>query len=279
VESAQHQQIRLRGSAQRAARRPLAEALSRFLFGPPAAEPGIDEERVVGMLRGQEGAVAPADVMRVTGLDRVRAEALLCRGIARHGGQIDVVGAAVVYRLRPRRWGSWPALSPVWERPLAAPAVTGTQRRTDLMLALANVILLAASTAAFARLISGGWWAIAAAPLALSLVTLALPLARLLGRRAERRRVAHDRGRRRLLRAVLERPAGGALQAYWLSHVWIEAAGRPIAPAALANEMYTLGGEPDVDAEARLQFRFPDLDHEARALAAERRPLRALRRH
>jgi hypothetical protein len=75
---------------------------------------------------------------------------------------------------------------------------------------------------------------------------------------------------------VRERPAGGALQAYWLSHAWIEAAGHAIPPAALAEELRAFGGEADVDAQARLQFQFPDLDREARALAAERRPSRRL---
>jgi hypothetical protein len=277
VPIAASQQVRLRGSAHKPAGRPLSEALSRFLFGPePQDDPIADEERVLAMLRGQEGALAPADVMRLTGLDRGRAEALLCRAIARHGGGVEVVGAAVVYRLKPRPWGSRPTLPPVWERPLDSPAVTGNSPRTDLALALVNLVVLAASAAALVQLMaSGGWWGIALVPLGLSLMTFALPIARLFARRAEQRRIAREAGRRRLLRAVIERPAGGALQAYWLSHVWIEAAGHPISPSQLAAEMYAMGGEPDVDAEARLMFRFPDLDHEGRALAAERRALRA----
>src|SRR5437773_1289472 len=100
--------VRRRGSAQRPARRPLAEALARFVFGPPDAtpDPALEEERLFAVLRGQRGAVAPADVMRATGLDRAGAEALLCRALARHGGRLEVIDGAVVYRLRPLAWGS-----------------------------------------------------------------------------------------------------------------------------------------------------------------------------
>jgi hypothetical protein len=273
--------VRLRGSAHRASRHRLSEALSRFIFGPPPGpDPAAEEERVCARLRGEEGAVVPADVMRLTGLDRVAAEALLCRAIARHGGFIDVDGAAVVYRLSGRGSRPAPSLPAVWEQPLAPSAVTGNRPRTDATLALLNLILLVISAAAFGRLMAiGVWWAAALFPLALSLATFALPLARVFGRGAERRWIARETGRRRLLRAVLARPAGAGLQAYWLSHVWIEAAGHPIAPAALVAEMRAMGGEPDLDAQARLLFRFPDLDYEARALAAARRPARARRPH
>jgi hypothetical protein len=268
-----YQQVRPRGSAQKPVRRPVCEAVSRFLLGPPPADdPSADENRVVASLRSQPGAVAPAHVMRLTGLDRSRSEALLCRAIARDGGQIEASGTAVVYRLEPQPGGPRSPLPPVWTRPLAVPAITGNGRRTDLVLTLLTFALLVVSAAALGQLVAaGGWWGIALPPLGLSLLTCALPLARLFGRRSEKRRIAREIGRRRLLQAVLERPAGGALQAYWLSHAWIEAAGHAIGPAALAREMQALGGEADVDAESRLLFRFPDFDHEARALAAERR--------
>lgn len=248
------------------------EAVSRFLVGPPPGDdPAGDEERVLATLRGQQGALTPAHVMRLSGLDRSRAEALLCRAIARHGGRIEAAGTAVIYRLAPPPRGARPVLPPVWDRPLAVPPITGNRRRTDLMLTLLNLIVLAASAAALGQLATaGGWWGIAVLPLGLSLLTCALPLARLLGRRSEQMRIAREIGRRRLLQAVLERPAGSALQAYWLSHAFIEAAGHSIAPSALAREMQALGGESDIDAGSRLLFRFPDLDHEARALAAER---------
>lgn len=271
--AAMYPQIRPRGSAQKPVRRPVCEAVSRFLLGPPPADdPGGDEERVLAMLRSQPGAVAPAHVMRLTGLDRNRAEALLCRAIARDGGGIEAAGTAVVYRLEPQAGGPRLPLPPVWDRPLVVPAITGNGPRTDLLLALLSFALLVASAAALGQLVAaGGWWGMVLPPLGLSLLTCALPLARLLGRRSERRRIARELGRRRLLQAVLQRPAGAALQAYWLSHAWIEAAGHAIAPSALAREMQALGGESDVDAQSRLLFRFPDFDHEARALAAERR--------
>jgi hypothetical protein len=260
-----------RRSAKRPRRRLFSQAVSRFTSGPAPAAPPIDEEQLFTALRARRGAVAPADVMRATGLDRAGAEALLCRALARHGGQIEVVDGAVVYRLRPLPWATGTPLTPIWERPLTVP-MTGNRRRTDLVLALLNLLLLVASSAALGELVgASGWWGMALAPLGISLLGFLLPLARLAGRRAEQRRIAREAGRRRLLRAVIERPAGAALQAYWLSHAWIQAAGHAIAPAALTDEMQALGGEADLDGDARLLFRFPDLDYEARALAAERR--------
>jgi hypothetical protein len=268
--------VRRRGSAKRPRRRPFSLALGRFT-ARPAPAPAVDEEQLFAALRGQGGAVAPADVMRATGLDRAAAEALLCRALARHGGQIEVIDGAVVYRLRPLPSATRTSLTPVWERPLTS-ALPGNRRRTDLVLAMLNLLLLVASSAALGELLgASGWWGMALAPLGISLLGFLLPLARLAGRRAEQRRVAREAGRRRLLRAVIQRPAGAALQAYWLSHAWIEAAGHPIAPAALTDEMQALGGEADLDGDARLLFRFPDLDYEARALAAERRQSRRAR--
>jgi hypothetical protein len=95
---------------------------------------------------------------------------------------------------------------------------------------------------------------------------LAMPLARVLRRRAHLDEVAAENGRRALLRAVLVRPPGRALGAHALSHAWIAASGRSVGQRRLFDEVLALGGEPDVDSKARLYFRFPDLDHEARAL-------------
>src|SRR4051794_7189553 len=178
-------EVRRRGSAQRPPRRLLSRTLSRLVFGPPpAATSSIDEDRLFAALRGQGGALAPAHVMRATGLDRASAEALLCRALARHGGRIEVIDGAVVYRLRPVRSVTRPSLPPVWERSLAAPGLTGRRRRADLALALLNLALVVASSAALGRLLgASGWWGMALAPLGISLLGLLLPLLRLVGQR------------------------------------------------------------------------------------------------
>jgi hypothetical protein len=258
------------GSARRrrSPRRRLPSALGRFVFGPEVLrERALDEERMVDAIVEMGGTVAPAHVIRIFGVDRVRAEALLCRAVARQGGSVDEVDGAVIYRLPPAPAPT--TLAPVWRRRLVGPPVTGNRAAVDATLTLLIFTVLVVSA-----LVLGGaqeWWTAALLPLAASTVALVLPLARVLGRAAEQRQIARENGHRRLVRAVVERPAGAALSAHWLSHAWVEAAGHAIKPAALTAEMRALGGEPDVDADAHLLFRFPDLDHEARALAALRR--------
>ena len=78
--------------------------------------------------------------------------------------------------------------------------------------------------------------------------------------------VAAENGRRALFRAVLQRRTGSTLGAHALSHAWVAGSGRVIPRGRLFDEVLALGGEPDVDGQARLYFRFPDLDHEVRAL-------------
>jgi hypothetical protein len=257
------------GSARRQApRRRRQSALGRFVFGPEVVrERAIDEDRMVEAIAEIGGVVAPAHVIRIFGVGRARAETLLCRAVARQGGTVDELNGAVIYRLPPVEAPA--TLAPIWRRRLVGPPVTGNRAAVDATLTLLLFTVLVVS----ALVLSGAqeWWTAALAPLAASTLALVLPLARLLGRAAEQRRISRENGHRRLIRAVVERPAGASLSAHWLSHVWIEAADHAIKPAALIEEMRALGGEPDVDAEARLLFRFTDLDHEARALTIERR--------
>jgi hypothetical protein len=265
-----HPPLRLRAAARGSARRPAPRrqsALGRFVFGPEVVrERVIDEDRMVEAIAEMGGLVAPAHVIRSFGVGRARAETLLCRAVARQGGTVDELDGAVVYRLPTVEAPA--TLPPIWRRRLVGPPVTGNRAAVDATLILLIFTVLVVSALAMSG--AQEWWTAALAPLAASTLALVLPLARLLGRAAEQRRICRENGRRRLIRAVVERPAGGALSAHWLSHVWVEAAGHAIKPAALIHEMRTLGGEPDVDAEARLLFRFIDLDHEARALTAQR---------
>lgn len=270
----------------------------------PPAEAPLPESALLVAIAGRGGDVAPGDVMRFTGGSRAGAEALLCRLVARHGGDVQATGdGAVIYRFPGlgvsrfdllRAWAARGAggaagarssaslahaVPPVWERREEAPPVVPREDKRDLMWA---ALALGASMAAVLHLSEtlaldsgGGSLPGALALLLVSALAFAAPLMRLVARTRLRWRAARENGRRALLRAVLERPAGVALEAYALSHVWLSGAGHPIGPDALDAEIRALGGEPDVTAEGRVYFRFVDLDHEAAALARTRDRRRA----
>jgi len=265
--------IRARGTAHLTTHDSWGASIARYLFGPaPVAEHG-EGEALLTEVRRLGGVVSPADVMRVTGLARAAAEALLCRLAAHHGGDVEVSDTgAVIYRFPALARGSRQPQRPVWERPRALAPVTGNELSVDLTLAAVNLLVVAASaTVMVCTLASSDWQpAVALVPFTLSLLALALPLSRLTSRHARLRELAQENGRRALLREILERPAGAALGAYALSHAWIAACGRAIRPKRLLEEIRAIGGEPDVDDDARLMFRFPELDDEARAVALER---------
>jgi hypothetical protein len=239
--------------------------LGRYLFGPASRR--VRAAPLMAEIRRLGGFVVPADVMRVTGLDRAHAEELLCKLVARTGGDVGVVGAAVVYRF-PRLVGGRRLPAPVWEQTRLPDEVTGNDHLTDVIILAINLLVLALTGSLTLLGLSGSAWlpALSLLPFLLALFALSLPLGRLLGRRGHLAEVAAENGRRALLRVVLERPAGTTLSAHALSHVWATAARRAVTPARLLEEVRALGGELDLDDEARPQFRFPDLDHESVAL-------------
>jgi len=253
--------------------------LLRYLFGPTPTLV-LDPEALLVEIDRLGGVVVPADIIRVTGLRREAAETLLCKLAARHGGDVFVHGTAVLYRFPrltislPRLIFGGPAPLPVWERARLPEAITGNRPSDDRWLVVANLlILVAAATVAFRTLSSGVWQpALATLFFALGIAALAMPVVRLVRRRAHLAEIAAENGRRALVRAVLQRRPGSTLSAHALSHAWVAAAGRAVRQSRLFEEVGALGGEPDVDAQARTRFRFPDLDHEAGALTDLRHP-------
>jgi hypothetical protein len=252
--------------------------LGRYLFGPgdPA---GLRTEAILAEIDRLDGLVVPADIMRVTGLDRVDSEALLCKLAARHGGDVGVSGTAVLYTF-PRLLAHSPRLiarratpGAVWDQPGQPQALTGNEAAVDFALLLANLLVLAASALGILLTLSASAWvpALGVLSFALALFALALPAARALNRRAYLTRLAAENGRRGLVRVVLQRRLGSPVSAHALSHAWVAASGRVVGPRRLRAEVSALGGEPDLDEAARLAFRFPDLDHEGRAVAQLRR--------
>jgi hypothetical protein len=246
-------------------------AIARYLFGPaPTVELGA--ETLLAEIRRLGGLVVAADVMRVTGLSRARAEGLLCRLLARQGGDVEVgLAGGVLYRFADVA-GRARVPGPIWNQPLRSAPITGNETAVDLVLVFINLLLLALSGTALARTWSHMAWrpVLVLVPFLLSALALVLPLCRLHGRRARAQEAAVENGRRGLLRAVLERPVGAPLGAHALSHAWAASSGQAIRAPQLIDEVRALGGELDVDEQARLQFRFVTLDEELSSLVENR---------
>jgi hypothetical protein len=279
MESAQHFPPRPR-VARLGRSESLRAPLSRYFFGPKPTSV-VEPEGLLIEIDRLGGVVVPADIMRVTGSRRAAAEALLCRLAARHGGDVFVHGTAVLYSF-PRLVGCLPRLisagrtpRPIWEQRRQPDAVTGNRPSVDRGLVLANLSLLVLSATLAARTLSVTAWqpALATTFFAAALFALVMPLVRLLRRRAHLAEVAAENGRRALFRAVLQRRPGMSVGAHALSHAWVIGSGRAIRQSRLFEEVVALGGEPDVDSQARIHFRFPDLDHEAQALTNLRLPV------
>src|SRR4051812_31659702 len=98
MEAQTFENVRVRGTAQRARTGSWGTAMLRYLFGPEPAAP-MGDEAILAEIRRLGGVVAAADVMRVTGLSRAQAEARLCRLLARRAGDVEVgCRGGVLYR-------------------------------------------------------------------------------------------------------------------------------------------------------------------------------------
>jgi hypothetical protein len=275
---AQMNLVRVRRTARIGDGESLAAPVGRYLFGP-RTPPALTGDALLAEIDRLGGLVVPADIMRVTGLGRAESEALLCKLAARHGGDVGAVGTAVMYRFptlvphAPRLLANRSIPPAIWDRPRSPVALTGNDPSLDFVLLLTNLLAVAASALWVMLTVWAAPWipSLGVLVLSLSLFALALPVARALNRGSQIARLAAENGRRGVVRAVLQRRPGAALSAHALSHAWVSAAGRAVTSRRLMDEVQALGGEPDVDAEARLHFRFPDLDHEARALNDLRR--------
>jgi hypothetical protein len=303
-------QVRGRGGRfVRSERVPFYEKVNRFAFGPP--KKATDVREVVGHVlteaRRLQGRLGPADVMRVTGLPREHAEAVLARMVVDYEGEIAVSNeGAILYRfpalrltaLAANRNEEALAAPPVWTKREEVRPLTGNSARTNVLFGaingfnvlasgfvLANHLTFerigqllttvgdeAAMTAVQASAASGTPIVLGLIPFGFSLALFALPLGRVLARRRERRAVAAENGRRALLKVVLEQMGeGGVLDGSRARRAWEAGAGTGVSGKQLTEEIRTLGGEPDVDEDGKSIFRFADLARERQSLAQDRR--------
>lgn len=263
-------------------RRRFYDRVNRLFFGPPhpPVDPLAHTKMLATEIRARRGRLGLGDVVRVTGLPRDEAEAMVSRLLVDYDGEVDVTEeGAIVYRfpeLRPTAGAkALPApaepaapLPAIWRAPVERVPFTGNTigNNTAIVLLTAFVGLMGW----VGTLLGLPLWA-AELPLFATLVFAAVPIVRIPSHIARRRAIANENGHRALLRLAHE----GACEARGLDEAelataWTAAAGRALAPVALRRKLVEMGGEVGIDDSGRCDWRFPELELELRALALER---------
>jgi hypothetical protein len=284
---------------------PFYEKVNRFVFGPPkpARDPLEEERKVLAELRRQKGRVAPADVMRVTGLDREEAERLLLRLLVDYQGELEVSDSgAIVYRFtdlrqtaRADKGQGMPPPSPIWNQRAELQPLTGNTGGSNFLFVLINAFNLLGSGYVIAKgytierltaLLSqwgeryplplpeadGVPLVLGAVPFAFSAALFLFPLLRGLRRSSERAKVARENGWRGTLRLVLTGRRGRVeLTGAELSRAWQSAAGKPPSERELRDAVHAMGGSVDLNQAGELVYKFDVVESELQATESERR--------
>jgi hypothetical protein len=291
-----------RGRHHNGPRVPFYEKVNQFVFGPrpKADDPRLQERAVLAELRIQKGRVSPADVMRVTGLAREEAERLLLRLVVDYQGEIEVSEAgAIVYRFSDMRSTAAqtpdPAPAPFWAGRSVMPPLTGNDAGANGLFMLVNGFNLAASGYVVANGLTleritamiqragerfpeplpppdGVPLVLGAIPLVFSTMLFVLPLARLLRRKSQAKKVGRENGWRGVLRLAITGRRGSVVQTRAeVEAAWIAAGGHPPSERELTDAVRAAGGDVDVGDDGQVIYRFELLEGELRAAEEERR--------
>ncbi len=287
-----------RGSrrASREPRVPLYERVNRFFFGPHAVpvDPLEDERRLVAAIRAGKGRIGLADVMRVTGLERGRADSLMAKLMLDYDGDVAVSEeGGIVYRFPEIRKtaseGATAEPAPAWARAKPLEPLTGNPVGVNLAIGAINAFnLLMAwwcidNSMTIERLIhlfdriprpfvdTGAPLALGYVPLVFSALLFIVPAVRAVLRPWKERDAAKEKGRLAVLRAVIERVGAKApVTDEAVAEAWTKATGTGAPPKSLDRELVALGGEVVIEDEGKTRWRFADFETEAAAVQAER---------
>jgi hypothetical protein len=276
---------------------PFYEKVNRFFFGPTEApsDPRETERRILAEIRAQKGRIGLADVIRVTGLPRDQADPMMSRLMLDYDGSVEVSEeGGITYRFANLRKtalseekGSPP---PVWSRVERLPPLTGNDDGANAIIVGLNGFNLVMSVYALNHGLTlhrlaylfhgiperripmdGTAIALGIVPLVFSIALFLLPLGRALYRTRKARLIARENGRRAILREILEKVGNRRpVTDVDLTRAWTKAAGEPPPERAITREVVGLGGDVDLEGGAKIRYRFPDLETEAKALEAER---------
>ncbi len=276
---------------------PFYEKVNRFVFGPPppSVDPRLVERALIAEIRRLQGRVAPADVMRITGGTREEAEARLCRLLVDHDGQIEITDdGAVMYRFadlqKTVERGETTLAEPIWKTQLAPIPITGNRIETNMLLSVVNGFNVAASGYVLANgltidhigdLLSAPRGVVVppsdetalvlgAIPFTFSALVFALPIGRAVLAKSRAMKVARENARRAVLKTVLADGGRAQVSAQELTGAWLAAGAGAIEEHDLTAEVRRIGGEPDVDDQGKVIYRFTDIAAEKKALTAAR---------
>jgi hypothetical protein len=276
----------------------LYERVNRFFFGPtPKVEDPLEtQKRVLAAIRAGKGRIGLADVMRVTGLPREQADPMMARLMLDYEGEVGVSEDGGIFytfaAIRKTAEEGAPSATPAaaWERgPKELPPLTGNSAGANLGIAalnafnlfmgawsISNGLTLERVSHLFDRfpqpvLDTGLPIALGVVPLVFSALLFLLPVGRAIARPFKVRAATEERGRLAVLRAVLDRVRSKQpMTDQVAASAWQAATGAPPEPKHLDHELVRLGGDVDIQPSGETRWRFPDLETEAAAVAAER---------
>jgi hypothetical protein len=277
---------------------PFYEKVNRFVFGPTPkpVDPHAARARILAEIRAKKGRVGLADVMRVTGLPREKADPLMAKLMLDHEGTVDVSeSGGIVYRFEALRRTAESASSeaappPAWNSPAVLPPLTGNSGGANAGIIFLNGFNLVASawvmhhgltlsnlTLLFSKHPppvlpdSGTPLVLGLVPFIFSLALFVLPAARAGLRMRTAKQVAQENARLGILREVLARaPKGEPVSDETLRTAYRVATGYEPSSKEITKRVVDLGGDVDTGPEGQVRYRFADLEAEAEALEDER---------
>ena len=273
------------------------EKVNRFVFGPPSPkeDPHADRARVLAEIRALRGRIALADVMRVTGLPRDKADPLMARLMLDHDGEVSVSeGGGIVYTFEALRRSARDEASgrprAAWERLPTLPPLTGNSTGSNILVALLNAFNLLASGWVIANglTLSNLAWlfdrhrppvlpddglplALGAIPFVFSLMLFVLPVVRALYRAREQERVHGEHARLAVLREIVTRSSNKEPIADETLRTAVRVAtGEEPTSKDITKRVVELGGDVDVGPEGEVRYRVAGLEADAEAAEEER---------
>lgn len=286
---------------------PFYERVNRFVFGPspPPEDPRATTKKLLGEIRQQQGRVAPADVMRLTGETREEAERTLLRLVGEQQGDISVSETgAILYEFpqlrstaRAADGGRVMSAAPAWTEPKALAPLTGNGVGTNVLIGAVNGFNLVMGSVGLAagltleRLyemairigvpdapplppVDGVPMVLGAIPLTFSAVLFALPALRAWRRSAAAAEVAHDNHRRAILQQLFGGRAGGQRFTFTpdeLRAACAALAGRQPEQREVERAVQALGGTVELGPDGTIVYSFETLAREQAAVVARRR--------
>jgi hypothetical protein len=275
---------------------PLYERVNRFFFGPtaPPDDPRENERLILSAIRAGKGRIGLADVMRVTGLPREKADPLMARLMLDYEGEVDVSeDGGIVYRFAAIRKTAAETTEreppPAWSRSKPLPPLTGNPPGANFAIAAINAFNLFMGLWAIENDMTleraihlfdkvpyhvvgtGVPIALGIVPLVFSALLFLLPVGRALLRPVRAKAATEEKGRLAVLHEVLDRvrlkqPVTDA----GVAAAWKSATGEAPPGKRLDRDLVALGGDVAIEESGATKWRFPELETEAAAVEAER---------